>query len=50
MLYEMLVLFQYLPKITLFYAAFSFLNGMSISNLILGTTLFFDVLDYVPID
>lgn len=50
MLYEFVALTQYAPKITLFYAAFAFLNGMATNNYILGLTLFFDVLDYIPID
>ena len=50
MLYELLMILKWLPKVTLAYAAFSFLNGMSISTLIVGITLAFDLIDYLPMD
>jgi len=50
MLYELLMILKWLPKVTLAYAAFSFLNGMTISTLIVGITLVFDLIDYLPMD
>jgi len=50
MLYELVVLLKWLPKVTLAYAAFSFLNGMAISNIVIGVTLAFDLIDYIPMD
>ena len=47
MFYELLVILKWLPKVTLAYAAFSFLNGMSVSNIALGLTLAFDMVDYL---
>ena len=50
MLYELMMLLKWLPKVTLSYAAFSFLNGMAISTVIVGVTLFLDLVDYIPMD
>jgi hypothetical protein len=50
MLYEAMMVLKWLPKVTLSYAAFSLLNGMAISNIIVGVTLVFDLIDYIPMD
>ena len=50
MLYELLLVLKWMPKVTLAYAAFSFVNGMATNNFTLGLTLFFDLLDYLPMD
>ncbi|MCX6820716.1 MAG: hypothetical protein NT016_02100 [Candidatus Aenigmarchaeota archaeon] len=47
MFYELLVILKWLPKVTLAYAAFSFLNGMATSNIVIGVTLAFDMVDYL---
>jgi hypothetical protein len=36
------------PKITLFYVVFSLFAGLVLSNLVMGVTLFLDVVDYLP--
>jgi hypothetical protein len=50
MLYELIFLVKWLPKVTLSYIFFSLLNGMAISNLIIALTAAFDLIDYIPFD
>jgi len=50
MLYEALLVMKYAPKVTLSYIGLALLNGLSINNLILGATIFFDILDYIPLN
>jgi hypothetical protein len=48
MLIETIFLVKCMPKISIFYVLFSLLNGMAISNIVLGFTIFFDLLDWIP--
>lgn len=50
MLYEMFLIMKWMPKVTLFYVLFSLINGLGINYIILVLTIFFDMLDYIPMD
>ena len=45
----LLILLKWLPKITIFYMAFSVLVGLVIIKPLVWMTLFFDMMDYLPI-
>lgn len=49
MLYELVTLLKFLPKITLCYVLFSLINGMSLNNIALVITIMFDLIDYIPL-
>lgn len=50
MLYELVFLIKYLPKVTLSYVVFSLINGMTLNNLAIAATAVFDLIDYIPFD
>ena len=49
MLYMSLFLLKWMPKITIFYMFVSFFLGLVISKPLMWVTLFFDVMDYLPV-
>jgi|WetSurMetagenome_2_1015567.scaffolds.fasta_scaffold908274_1 hypothetical protein len=47
MLFEALEVLKWAPKVTLVYVGTAMLNGLAISNIFLGVTIFLDILDYI---